>query len=366
MSESQKERIAIIGLGVIGGSLGMALKALGRYHIVGIDQDEQTLRTARETNAIDEGTRNYHAGVAGARMVFLAVPVTSIMEIAALIRDSVSPDAIVTDVGSTKAQLVTALEELFPGRFVGGHPMAGSEYAGIRGADQYLFENAIYVLTPTESTASETLFTVERLVRAIGASPIRLSPYEHDQIVAAVSHQPYLLAVALMKLASTLEHDHPVTMLLAAGGFRDVTRVASGDPSMWVDIFASNRELIMKTSRQFRALLSELEEQIEHGDTISLADELSRARQGRQGIPLAIRGFLPAVFEVLVMLPDRPGAIAKIADILGDQGINIVDIEILKVREGEGGTLRLAFKTEEDAEAALYALKGQGVVAKRR
>jgi prephenate dehydrogenase len=346
----------------------MCLRSLDKYYVVGIDRDEETLRVAREIGAIDEGASDYHLGVAGASVVFLAVPVVSIMELAARIRDSMPSDAIVTDVGSTKGQVVAALEALYPGRFVGGHPMTGSEHAGIGGADQYLFENAIYVLTPTELTSPQSLSTIERIVREIGASPILLTPQEHDLIVAAVSHQPYLLAVALMNLASSLEQDHPAAIMLAAGGFRDLTRVASGDPSMWMDIFASNRELILQTSRQFRALLAEMETCLASGDTASLAARLASGRAGRQRIPLAVRGFLPAVFEVLATVPDRPGAIAGITGALADQGINIVDIEIMRVREGDGSTLRLAFKAEEDAEAALRALRQSStcVSVKRR
>lgn len=366
MSGMRKDRIAIIGLGVIGGSLGMGLRSLGKYHVVGIDRDEQTLQAAREAGAIDEGALDYHRGVAGAGVVILAVPVAGIMEIAGLIRNSAPHDAVITDVGSTKARLVEALQDLYGGRFVGGHPMAGSENAGIRGAHRYMFENAIYVLTPTERTTSRALSTVERLVREIGANPVCLSPREHDRIVAAVSHQPFLLAVALTNLALSLEAEHPAALLLAAGGFRDLTRIASGDPSMWMDIFASNRDFILQTSRRFRGLIEEMEGCLERDDRASLMDWLNRARQARQRIPLSIRGFLPAAFEVLAIVPDRPGAIAGIAGALGDDGINIVDIEILRAREGDGGTLRLAFRTEEDAEAALDALKNQGITAKRR
>jgi prephenate dehydrogenase len=133
-----------------------------------------------------------------------------------------------------------------------------------------------------------------------------------------------------------------------------------------MDIFASNREFILQTSRQLRAVLSEMESCLEDGDTVSLADKLTRARAGRARIPSVVRGFLPAVYEVLATVPDRPGAIGGIAGILGEQGINIVDIEILRIREGDGGTLRLAFRTDVDAEAALFALQGRGLRAKRR
>jgi prephenate dehydrogenase len=366
MSGMRKTRIAIIGLGVIGGSLGMGLRSLGKYHVVGIDRDEQALQAAREAGAIDEGTLDCHRGVAGVEVVILAVPVAGIMEIAGQIRESVPHDAVVTDVGSTKVRLVEALQELYGGRFVGGHPMAGSENAGIRGAHRYMFENAIYVLTPTERTASRALSAIEQLVREIGANPVCLSPGEHDRIVAAVSHQPFLLAVALANLVSLMEAEHPAALLLAAGGFRDLTRIASGDPSMWMDIFTSNREFILQAGRRFRALLEEMEACLERDDRASLMDWLDRARQVRQRIPLSIKGFLPAAFEVLATVPDKPGAIAGIAGALGDGGINIVDIEILRVREGDGGTLKLAFRTEEDAEAALNTLRNRGIVVKRR
>jgi prephenate dehydrogenase len=366
MSAAPREKIVIVGLGVIGGSLGMALHALDRYHIVGVDRDEQTLRAARETNAIDEGTGDLCRGVADADLVILAVPVSAITEIAARIRDLAPPSAIITDVGSTKAGIVAALEEIFPGRCLGGHPMTGSEYAGIGGADQYLFENAIYVLTPTERTSRRALVVCERLVGEIGAIPVKLSPQEHDLIVAAVSHLPYLLAVSLMNLVAMMAPEHPAAMVMAAGGFRDVTRVASGNPEMWIDICLSNRDLILKTSRQFRLLLSVIEECIARGDLDALGDHLGRARRERGKIPLAARGLLPSVSEVAVTLPDRPGSLAGITAVLGNQGINIVDIEILRIREGDGGTVRLAFKTDAEAEVALEALRHRGFTAKRR
>ncbi len=359
-------KVAVVGLGVIGGSLGMALSAAG-YEVIGIDRDAETLRVALETQAAREVTSDL-AGAAGADVVFLALPVAAIPEAALRLRDVLAPGTVVTDVGSTKAGLVAVLEEIFSGRcpFVGGHPMAGSELAGIKGADPYLFENAIYVLTPTPRTDARALATVEEIVRATGARPLHLSPEEHDVIVAATSHLPHLLAVALMLYAGEVASRHPETMLLAAGGFRDVTRVAASPAELWRDIYAHNRERILEACRSFRALLARLEGILAREDFPELARLMAEAAAARAQIPLKMRGFLPAVHEVVVTVPDRPGTIAHVAGILGREGINITDIEILRVREGEGGTIRIAFATAAEADSAYAALRENGVVVKRR
>ncbi len=362
----KKKKIAIIGLGVIGASLGMALVETGNYHVVGVDRDPLTLQIAEETKALTEGTRDCCEGVRGAHVVFLAVPIGEIFKVAEKIKDFVAPSTVITDVGSTKGLIVAKLEEIFSSRFVGGHPMAGSEYAGIRGADRYLFENALYVVTPTPRTDSRALAELEEIVDEIGARSFYLSPQEHDYIVATVSHLPHLLAVSLMNYAGKLASNRPETLLLAAGGFRDVTRIAAGHPSIWRDIYASNREYIINTCRQFREILRKMEDCLEQEDWDALAAALERARQEREKIPLKLRGFLPAVYEVVVTVPDRPGSIAHVTGILGKKGINIIDIEILRVREGDGGTIRLAFATEAEAELALHALREKGIIVKRR
>lgn len=360
------QRVAIIGLGVIGGSLGMVLSATGQYHVLGVDQDLQTLEIAREIGAISEGTSDCCAGVEGADVVVLAVPVGEIIKVADRIKDCVSPQTIVTDVGSTKEQIVAVLEEFFPARFVGGHPMTGSEYSGIRGADRYLFENAIYVLTPTEQTDQSALQVVESLTTITGSRLLYLTPKEHDLIVAAVSHLPHLLAVTLMNFVTGLTVEHPQTLLLAAGGFRDLTRTASSSHIMWRDIYATNRSNLVEISRGFRELLLELEGYLERENLDSLVKKMQLARRERAKIPLKMKGVLPALYELVVSVPDRPGSIAHLSGILGERGINITDLEILRVREGVGGTIRLAFKTDQDAEDALRALRENDLIAMRR
>jgi len=360
------KKIVIVGLGVIGGSLGMALSTTGKYHVIGIDKDPVTLQTALETRAVTETTEDICKGVRNADVVFLAVPVTEIVRIAEIIEDCVPPRAVVTDVGSTKRTVVEALEGKFFSRFVGGHPMTGSEYTGIRGADQYLFENAIYVLTPTPRTDPDALDMIKSIVADTGARILCVSPQEHDLMVAAVSHLPHLLAVSLMNSACEIARDHPETLILAAGGFRDITRVASSQSSMWRDIYATNRKNIIEVSRKLRKYLEHMERSLAQEDFDTIIIEMQRARQEREKIPLKIRGFLPAIHEVMVTVPDQPGSIADVTGAIAATGINIIDIEIVRIREGEGGTLRLAFKTSEEADSAQAVLRDRGFVAKRR
>jgi prephenate dehydrogenase len=357
--------ITIIGLGVIGGSLGMALQAKG-HCVTGVDLDQQTLRVARETGAISRGMTDPHLAVARAAVVVLAVPVTSIIRIGMEIKPFVSPGAVITDVGSTKEEIVTSLNRAFPHHFVGGHPMTGSELAGIGGADQFLFENALYALTPTAGTDPAVVAVVTGLARQVGAHVLTLKPQEHDLIAATVSHLPHLLATVLMGYAVTVSESHAETLTLAAGGFRDLTRVASGDPAMWRDIYHSNRSNILVACRQFREILKGVEKTLSNQDYDSLVSMMQGARLSRTHIPLRLRGSLPAVYEVVATVPDCPGAIARLTGVLGEGAINIVDIEILRIREGDGGTIKLAFKTEEETQAAYCLLREHNIVVKRR
>lgn len=367
MKEERKIiRVTIVGLGVIGASLGMALTARGKYHVVGVDKDQETLEIASKTRVAVEVTDDLFGGVRHAELVFLALPVNEIIKVGQMIAGYLSPGAVVTDVGSTKVKVVEALEGVFSSRFVGGHPMTGSEHAGIRGAEQYLFENAVYLLTPTPRTDPDAVETVSRVVADTGARLLYVSPEEHDVMVAAVSHLPHLLAVSLMNTASQIASEYPETMLLAAGGFRDVTRIAASQSAMWRDIYMTNRQNIINMSRRLREYLERMENNLENEDYEAIVSEIQKARQEREKIPFGARGLLPSAYEVLVVVADRPGSIAEVTTLLASEGLNIADIEILRVREGEGGTLRLAFKTPEEADSAEAVLKDSGFVAKRR
>lgn len=363
------EKVTIIGTGLIGGSIGMALlgRSLAR-EVVGVDLKGEDLELAVETKAVHRWTTDLAQGVEGAQLVILAVPVGQTIEILTSILPYLAPGTIITDVGSTKAAVVSAAEGLIPENisFVGGHPMAGSEQAGIRGADRYLLENAVYLLTPTSNTKPEALDKVKAMVEKIGSKVVLMDPREHDLEVAAVSHLPHVVAVALVNAVGKIQESHPQTLFLAAGGFRDVTRIASSHPVMWRDICLTNQAMLLAVIKDFRGVLAEIEQEILNLNGEALQLQLEKAKNLRCTIPAKMKGYLPVFHEIVVTIPDRPGMIAEVAAILGRNGINIVDIEILRVREGEGGTLRVGLDSEANLATALEALNCQGIVAKSR
>ncbi|GFN23461.1 prephenate dehydrogenase [Thermanaeromonas sp. C210] len=363
------EQAAIIGLGLMGGSMGMALLKGGvAREVVGYDRQVRAVEMALEVGAISRGADGAAEAVQGAQLVILALPVGSLPAVARQIVPHLQPGAVVTDTGSTKGGLVAILEDIFAARahYIGGHPMTGSERAGIGAADPYLFENAVYVLTPTPRTNRDALRRLEAVLKALGARILHLSPADHDRIVGAVSHLPHLLAVSLMRVASRLSQEYPELLMFAAGGFRDTTRVAAGNPVMWRDIYLNNSEAVLQVLELWRWEIGVLEDLIRAGEGEGLERALEAARELRAQIPGKQKGLLPALHEIVITVPDKPGIIGFIGQVLGSEGINISDIEILRVREGEGGTIRLGFTDASAAEQALAVLRRHGVTARWR
>jgi len=363
------DRVTIIGVGLIGGSLGMAI--IGRklaLEVVGVDLDEDYLRIAVGTGAIHRGETSPAAGVKDADLVIISTPVGLTGDVLREIAPHLKPGTLVTDVGSTKSRTMQAARKLLPaGReFIGGHPMAGSEQAGVAGADRYLFENAVYILTPTDENSPNNVKKLKTMLEAIGARVIEMDAEEHDLTVAGVSHLPHLLAAALVNTAGALQHDCDKVFMLAAGGFRDVTRIASGHPVMWRDICLTNKDKILRVLGVFREVLNEFEENVASCDGEKLEQQFNRARQLRAAMPAKMKGYLPVLHELVVTVPDKPGVLAGITTALADVGININDIEILRVREGDGGTIRLGFGTQDDQEKAYIVLQSRGISVKKR
>jgi prephenate dehydrogenase len=354
------DTVVIAGVGLIGGSIGLGVRQrfLAR-RVVGLDRDPAALDAARGMGVIDEAQLAPGPWLADADLVVLAAPVRSQIELARSLEPHLSPDAILTDVGAVKLEPVEALAHL---RFVGGHPMAGSERVGVQNADAALLENAVWVLTPTDRTDQAALERVESFVSHLGARPIRVQPAQHDRLVAAVSHVPYLAAVALTRLVAD-DHDRDLLMLLAAGGFRDLTRVASGSPRMSRDMVVGNAGPVRQALRALTANLERLSAMLAEPD--ALLEEAEAAKRTRDGIPVVRRSLLPARFEVVIAVPDRPGELARITKALGDEGVNIKDIEVLGIREA-GGAVRLAFDDEAGLRRGTEALERAGYEARGR
>lgn len=361
-----KLKVGIIGLGVIGGSLAMALKRkIPTARVLGVDEDS-IAALAKELGAVDvafgkEGTEQC---VAEAELVVLATPIAEILRLLPRVAAAVRPGTIVTDVGSSKRAIVQRAEEVLSrGQyFVGGHPMAGSERQGLRAADPLLFENAVWVLTPANQTPTHVVRSLGRLLEKVGAKVLIASPALHDRVAAAVSHLPQLLAVALMNMVARHQTDMPHVLKLAAGGFRDMTRIASSPYRMWEDVLATNLEQIVPFVDEYIAALQDIRAKLLAGE---LEAEFESAARSRLSIPRDTKGFLKPHFDLVVQVEDRPGVIAAMAGALAAEQINIKDIEVLKVREGEAGSIRLAFESERCRTRAEELISGLGFRTRR-
>ncbi len=361
-------RVTLLGTGLMGGSLGMSIRERGlASEVIGYDRDKHILDAARERGAIDCYSIDPENAVKGADLVVLALPVRFCGELILRCAPYLSPGAIITDLGSTKNYLVNELSVHLPAdvTYIGGHPMTGSEESGIWAADPTLWENAIYVLTPDGNTSAAEVDRLKGLVTGIGAQPLILSPEEHDGLVAVVSHLPHLVAVALVNMAAKNEKEEMVRTL-AAGGFRDTTRIAMGNPEMWRDICATNRHAINKFLNDYLHELENIRKIINEGKESELEEILAAAGDYRRKIPYRSRGILPELFDIIALVKDNPGTIGKIATILGEAEINIAEVEILHVREEEGGSIRFGFRSEEQRHRALQIMKARGYRVHRR
>ncbi|MFH1570425.1 MAG: prephenate dehydrogenase [Gemmatimonadota bacterium] len=360
--------MAIVGVGLIGGSLGLALKRVGTgARLVGISR-RATLDTALELGAIDEGWtyEELPAALAAVDLVFLCTPIRHIIGVLPQVMAAAAPGALVTDVGSTKRRIAAeAARCRRPDvHFLGGHPMAGSEKAGVTAADPFLFQNAIYILVPEAGVPEPLHRGLRELVRSVGARVLELSVEDHDRVVAAISHLPQVLATSLVEMVGRLnDASEGYFLALAAGGFRDMTRIASSPfAPVWQDICSTNADSIGAMVDRYIEVLQGVRARL--GED-SLGEDFAYANRVRAGIPRDAKGFIHQLHEILVVAEDRPGILAEIATAMANEQVNINDIEIVKVREGEGGTIRLGFDSDAAAARALELLHGLGYKARR-
>ena len=365
------QKVAVIGIGLIGGSLSLALKKhRPDLEITGFDRPE-VLDEAKRRGAIDNVASTAADAVTGAELVVIAVPIAGILHTLTEIAPALTAGAIVTDVGSVKRPIMEHAQAVLPATatFIGGHPMAGSERSGLHHADPFLFENATYVLCPpapirADEFAREQASFVE-IIEAVGARIIVLDAERHDRIAAAVSHLPQLLAVALMNYVGRLHDADDAFLRLAAGGFRDMTRIAASPFDMWQDILVANEGPILDMLAGFATELQKTRNKVIAGDLRRLSEDFQQARTSRNLIPRHSKGFLHPLADVYVYAEDRPGFLFRLTRVLHEAEINIKDLELLKIREGLEGVFRIGFESDAVAGRAIDALKSAGYQAFR-
>lgn len=342
MPDGVARRANVVGTGLIGGSVALALRAEG-WHVAGVDAD-----TGREQRALELGVLDAVGHDPSASLTFVAVPVGAS---GPLIRTALGSGGVVTDVGSVKASVVAGIDSP---RFVGGHPMAGSEALGVDGARADLFDGATWVLTPTSVTDPGAQTLVHSVVRSFGAEVVTLDPEAHDRLVATVSHVPHLTAATLMSLAAGRAEEHAALLQLAAGGFRDMTRIAAGDPGIWLDICSDNSAAIVDVLDEMLRGLAEMRRVVADGDRAALESTLRNAQVARRSLPA---GVPPAeeLAEVRVSIPDQPGELAAATTLAGELGVNVYDIEVAHVAGERRGNLILVVdaRRAHDLTAAL-------------
>jgi prephenate dehydrogenase len=361
--------IAVYSVGLLGGSIGAGLKASGYTgRIIGISSPA-SIGVALSMGIIDEGVGYDRLAEAVSRVdcIFLCSPIGVIIDTLKALSEMRLPERLViTDVGSTKSEIVSLANCLLPPsvEFIGGHPMAGSEKSGVGASDPFLFQNAMYLLTPCKGAPEKQCGDFAAfLERFLGCRTMIADPEEHDAIVAAVSHVPHILSVALVNLARSVEASRPGTLKLAAGGFRDMTRIASAPYSLWRDILMTNKNAIRPTLDAYIAILQKMQSGLASD---ALEADFESAARTRREIPSGNKGFIRPQSDILVVAKDQPGIIAELSGALARERINIKDIEVLKVREGEAGTIRLAFESKDIARRAVSILSAVGFTARER
>ena len=340
-------RALVVGTGLIGGSIGLRLRRNG-WHVTGRDRDQVRVDKALALGALDAVGDDPTADI-----TFVATPVAAVAAEARRALDTTT--GLVTDVGGVKSSIVDAVSHP---RFVGGHPMAGSEQEGVEGAAAELFEGATWVLTPTEGTDATAFAEVRQIVGTLGAEVVALPPDRHDELVAVVSHVPHLAAATLMRLADQRSEEHRALLRLAAGGFRDMTRIASGHPGIWPDICHENQTAILRVLDDLEASLREMRDLVSSGDRGGLLSALDEARAARVNLPARFRTAAD-LSEVRIPVPDRPGVVADVAILAADLDVNIVDLEIAHSTEGPQGVLMLLIE-RQSVEVFRAGLVGRG------
>ncbi|MGH2693946.1 MAG: prephenate dehydrogenase/arogenate dehydrogenase family protein [Actinomycetota bacterium] len=358
------QRMAVLGTGLIGGSIALGARSRNRrLTVVGFDGDPATAAAALSRGALTSLAASPEEAVAGADLIVLAMPIDRIAVTCEQLAGAVGETAAVTDVGSAKEEVVAAGEAAFGGRFVGAHPMAGSERHGIDAADARLFEDAWWVLTPTANTSSDAYSRVAGLATSLGAKTVAVDPVTHDALVARLSHVPQLTASALVDMALT-GSDKEALLGLAGAGFRDVTRIAASNPDLWVAILRSNKAAVGEALAALEKRIELVADMIAGDSWDELRSWLDTARVARLEL-FAKPDYDREPIFLSMIVPDRPGVLAEVTTEAGRLGTNIEDLRIVHSTEGGRGRLELVVAGDKAADILSDSLTRLGYRVER-
>nr|MCR5186667.1 prephenate dehydrogenase [Clostridia bacterium] len=337
--------VGIVGLGFLGGSLAKSLSKLDIVDkIIAYDTNLESLKNAKNDGVITDYAEKIDDKFYDADVVFICTPVKLIPGIAMELEKVVNENCIITDTGSTKKSIIEYSKNMNR-EFIGGHPMIGSERSGYDTSKDFLFENAYYIITKSEKTTDKSIGILTKLIDGIRAIPIVLDENRHDHITASISHVPHIVAASLVNMVKELDDEDEMMKCLAAGGFKDITRIASSDPTMWESICSENKDEILSILAKFKEKISEFEDRI--SDTSKLYDFFSSSKKYRDSFASRkVDGNnMP---ELNVSIKDENGAIAKIATLLSENDIGIKNIEVMNNRENNFGVLKLIVRNYEE------------------
>ena len=354
---TQPTKIAVLGVGLIGGSIGLAARRRLEAEVVGYGRTPANLERAVALGALDRAAGSVAEACEGAEVVFCAGPVAALPAQAREALAACGPEAVVTDVGSTKGELVAAVGA--DERFIGGHPLAGAETAGVENAREDLFEGARWYLTPTERSSGLLYDRLQRTLAALGARPQAIDPAGHDRLMATISHLPHVLANALAAEAAESLTQGSERLPDVGPSFRDATRVAGSNPAIWADIFASNREAVAASVDSVGARLREAAELIRGGDREALAAWHAAAGEARRRL-LEAESEAGPLRELRIVVANKPGTIAELALALGEAGVNIEDMALYPAPDMTSGAVSLWVAGDEGAARAAELVRGLG------
>lgn len=350
--------IGFIGLGLIGGSVARTIRKFHPdYHLLAFDTDRESLAEAVSSNIIDGVCDIEDERFRSCDYIFLCAPVEFNVEYMEKMKDSLGENCILTDVGSVKSIIHEKVTELgLDSRFIGGHPMAGSERSGFSNSSDHLLENAYYIITPGGEVPLDRISDFTELISSLGAIPLVITAEEHDFITAGVSHLPHIVASALVNLVKLLDNDAEYMKMIAAGGFRDITRIASSSPIMWEQICLENQKNISTVLDEFIRMLIQIRCSIDNKESDNIFDMFASSKDYRDSIDILDNSLIPRSYVLFIDVADEAGAIATIATILATEKVNIKNIGIIHNREFEDGVLKIEFYTDQALEQAKILL----------